>query len=679
MTRTAPILRPLDPRLTPTAEVEPNDTYATANFVAVTPGDVLAGAWTSVTGILTTPNDTDIFRVNLTAASAFFADLDTAGTPDTVLDIFDATGQNLFASNDQGYDFRGFTPPAVGTPGAPANDPAVIVDLPAGDYAVRVRAYNAAGVGSYTLRLLVDPTTTVAPPALASLPGAPHTVHLDFDGHAATDDFGTYIAAAYDLTGNPTLWTPAERLAAYHLWRVVADDFAPLNVNITTTAPAAFGDGDFRVVLTSSSPTIINRPTTSTTAVTVGSLTTPAANVGFVFAGNFGDYLGGVSGRAVAAPLELAGASSYVVARAAGLKHYGAANSQPGGLLQVPDTGLNRETWRAGSTHSGEPPVVAQNDLNLLAAQFGWRPDDHGDTPATATVLTGALPQSIGGVIGDPANDRDVIRFHADALGTVFIRGTVDNFAGNADLKLRVLDAAGKVLAFNDPPQTFNAFVGASLPGAGDYFLEVSASAAPGQAGAYLLQFEYQNLPLPPRVGSVTINGGGVQRSFVTEAVVTFDSEVNLPTKLADAFVLSRNGPGLPVGPVALTAQLVSAGPQTAVRLTFGGPLTDGGSLTDGAYTLLVLAGQVTDNFGQQLDGNADFLPGGDHVAAVHRLFGDLDGDRKVSFVDFLAFRNAFGTVLGKPEYQPLFDFDADGVIGFEDFLAFRARFGVAV
>ncbi len=55
---------------------------------------------------------------------------------------------------------------------------------------------------------------------------------------------------------------------------------------------------------------------------------------------------------------------------------------------------------------------------------------------------------------------------------------------------------------------------------------------------------------------------------------------------------------------------------------------------------------------------------------------GDLNGDRKVDFLDFVGFTSAFESRAGETLYDEKSDLDKDGEIGFLDFLAFAKLFG---
>ncbi len=74
---------------------------------------------------------------------------------------------------------------------------------------------------------------------------------------------------------------------------------------------------------------------------------------------------------------------------------------------------------------------------------------------------------------------------------------------------------------------------------------------------------------------------------------------------------------------------------------------------------------------GGALDGDGNGVGGDNRIVALHRFFGDSNGDGAITAADFLQFRLAF-------QVQPvnsLFDFDGDGQVSGGDFLQFRLRF----
>jgi hypothetical protein len=187
----------------------------------------------------------------------------------------------------------------------------------------------------------------------------------------------------------------------------------------------------------------------------------------------------------------------------------------------------------------------------------------------------------------------------------------------------------------------------------------------------------YESQPL--RLTAVRVNDGSPQRSMVTSVTVTFNTVVALPLNPATAFSLTG-----PSGAIAVTVDLLqSTGTTTVARLKFAGPGVVAGSLPDGRYTLRVLATQVTDSFGQRLDGDGDSQPGGDYVSpgtvGLFRLFGDSDGNGVVDARDLFCFRQAFGSAAPDPAFPAYFDFDGSGAVDVPDLLRFRQAFGNAL
>ncbi|HTK75498.1 MAG TPA: dockerin type I domain-containing protein [Gemmataceae bacterium] len=61
----------------------------------------------------------------------------------------------------------------------------------------------------------------------------------------------------------------------------------------------------------------------------------------------------------------------------------------------------------------------------------------------------------------------------------------------------------------------------------------------------------------------------------------------------------------------------------------------------------------------------------------MHRLYGDVNGDKAVNGLDLAAFRTAFGAAAPDANYRSDLDFDGDGAINGTDLARYRNRFGV--
>ena len=97
-----------------------------------------------------------------------------------------------------------------------------------------------------------------------------------------------------------------------------------------------------------------------------------------------------------------------------------------------------------------------------------------------------------------------------------------------------------------------------------------------------------------------------------------------------------------------------------------------------GSYALTVLSSQVSAG-GVALDGDGNGTPGGDSVTALHRLYGDANGDRRVDNVDFFQLRGTFGLMTGQTGFLAFFDINGDGRVDNADFFQLRARFGTTL
>lgn len=178
----------------------------------------------------------------------------------------------------------------------------------------------------------------------------------------------------------------------------------------------------------------------------------------------------------------------------------------------------------------------------------------------------------------------------------------------------------------------------------------------------------------PPRIMSVDVNDGSVQRSLVKSVTLHFCEDVSFVGDMANAFQLERTGPNGTTGTVQVNA--VQSGKDVVLTFGQGGAIgTDpGASLIDGNYQLTLVANSILGSSGLALDGNNDRQPGGNYVFSFHRQFGDVNGDRIVSASDFAVFRLHYGTT-----NPSTFDFDGDGSVSAADFGQFRARYGITL
>ncbi len=166
-----------------------------------------------------------------------------------------------------------------------------------------------------------------------------------------------------------------------------------------------------------------------------------------------------------------------------------------------------------------------------------------------------------------------------------------------------------------------------------------------------------------PRWTGWMIQEGAAQRSMVTQVRVTFDDTVYSGAAGMTLFLTNRIT-GVPVS--AATAVLVGHGTGSWVW-TF--PSLTGGSLADGIYLAELDAETITD-----AAGNRVFLGAGT-TSTFHRLFGDVDGDRDVDFLDTFHYQRALNTSSGQNGFDRWFDVDSNGVIHGPDQVAFQKNY----
>ncbi|WOJ93375.1 PKD domain-containing protein [Congregibacter variabilis] len=316
---------------------------------------------------------------------------------------------------------------------------------------------------------------------LESKPTAPRTVYLDFDGHVTSGTAwngggGDITSPAYDRNGDPSFFTNSELTEIQAIWRLVAEDFAPFNVNVTTRdpGPAAIsrdgsGDGVFgtRVVFT------------------VDNFDGCGCG-GFAYLRAFDDtsdfykpafvFNRGVKGAGEAATHEAGhnlGLNHDGIS--GGAAYYGGHGSGSTGWAAIMGVGYNRSLvqWSSGEYNNA-------NNLedDLARMQVYGAPlveDDHGDSIGGASALESSrdgtqVSLAARGVV-HTRDDLDVFSLIAGA-GPLNLSLTPAPSAPNLDIEARLLDASGNELARSNPESALDAAISVNVA-AGEYFLVV--------------------------------------------------------------------------------------------------------------------------------------------------------------------------------------------------------------
>jgi hypothetical protein len=350
-------------------------------------------------------------------------------------------------------------------------------------------ALPSGGLSSATASLSVGPG---AVPQLSSFSQAPVKLFLQFAG-APLQNWGSYkpSAPAYDTDGDASTFSTTEVAQMREIWSRVAEKYSPFNVDVTTVDPGTYPVQQVARIVVGGDGAWAGGPYGGLSYVDGfrGSI----SNTGWVFPKNLGQGF----------PKYVAEAVAHESGHLFGLQHQSAyddtgakTNEYRGGRDRnapdptAPIMGFSyyaaRGLWSNGPSSLG--PNSLQSDMDIIAQTangFGYRADDHGNSPTAADLLdvVDGIAVSGAGII-ERASDVDVFRFQSDG-GLVQLRADVAPLGPMLDLKLSLADASGNVLAAADTA-SLGESVSATVA-AGDYFLSVASHGDYGDVGQYTI------------------------------------------------------------------------------------------------------------------------------------------------------------------------------------------------
>jgi hypothetical protein len=436
---------------------------------------------------------------------------------------------------------------------------------------------------------------SLAVPAFSSLPGASHTIYLDFDGHVTTGtswntyDFdgdgnvaehSTITSPAYNTDADALNFSAGELADVEDAWNRVAEDYFPFAVNVTTIDPGVealrkSGAGDtqwgIRVVVT---------------ADTEGSR---AGGIAWIDSFNWNSdtpaFVYNTGGRYAAE------AASHEAGHSLGLSHDGLT----GGPTYYSGHGSGETSWApimgvgyystvttwdrgeyAGSNNAGTGANYGKgpDDLAIIGSYngFGARPDDHADGLAGASPLAASGPALSGAGFIGTRSDVDAFSFVTGA-GAVSLTLTPFAPGPNVDLLARLYDASGALIATANPAATLGATLAADLA-AGQYFVTVDGTGVgnPGVSppsgytdyasiGRYSIRGTRVDAPATPTlaIGDVTV----LESAGVAVFSVTLVGDPSAPVTVAFATSDGTAIAGADYGATAGTLTFNTAGTQT--------------------------------------------------------------------------------------------------------------------
>jgi hypothetical protein len=366
-------------------------------------------------------------------------------------------------------------------------------------------------------------------PILNSYPSAKATIYMDFDGQYVE---GTTWNWSGPINAQPALLSEA---AITEIFNRVSEDYRIFNINITTDSTvyyAAPASQRTRVIVTPSYEWYGMAGGVSF----VGSFTWGDDTPAWVFSGLLNNNIKSV-----------AEAISHEAGHTLGLQHQSVwdgncnktAEYAPGqgsgeiGWAPIMGVGYykNLTTLFNGPNSTGCNNL--QNDIAIIAGntnKFGFRSDDHGNTPKDATKINfSGLGFSASGLINS-ATDKDVFSFNLASstnfsLNVIPVNVGTSDAGANVDIRVSLLNQFADTIGRYNPSDLLDAGVDSNL-NAGTYYIVVEGTGNTnliryGSVGAYTLTGSIGNL-LP--VHHLTLTGTGGNQHTLTWQYESDDS-----------------------------------------------------------------------------------------------------------------------------------------------------------
>ena len=323
-----------------------------------------------------------------------------------------------------------------------------------------------------------------------SNPGASNRLYLDFNSH----DEGTWAgdpnakSPAYDSDGNPNSFSNTELEEMREIFDVVAEDFLPFDVNVTTIEPSVWNSHDVRVVIGGNG--VWNGEFKY--GVSQMSFDEPSLpNVAWVFSENLIEASKILGGSVTTA---IGNTCSHEAGHIYGLWHYLSPNEDPQTIMYIGYQSVmaiwaNGEHWNNDFTIS----KGQQDEMEILHNKLGSRADDYQEEFISVPFDSNGNFY-IDGFIGN-TNDIDYFMFVAPGNGLINLKVDVPSF-GNLNSELSIFDLEGglsvsDLYVSDSPDDSFGANINCELIGGRTYYIQVKSTGEYGEVGSYKISASF--------------------------------------------------------------------------------------------------------------------------------------------------------------------------------------------
>ena len=438
---------------------------------------------------------------------------------------------------------------------------------------------------------LLEPRLNLAldVPIFSSLPGANHTIYLDFDGHVtsgtAWNNGATINSPAYSSDADTANFSASERSVIERTFSRVAEDFAPFQVNVTTVAPTV---DDLRNTGGTDAKWGVRVVVTRDVAFNCG-----CGGIAYI------DSFDWNSDTPVfvfnTSEIGVAEAASHEVGHSLGLSHDGTSSLS---YYQGHGLGTDSNYWSTimgvgyysdvsqwdkgeytGSNNGGTNANYNKgpDDLQIITNYngFGYKVDDHGNDALTASALT-AIGTTLSGVgLISTRTDMDYFKFNTSG-GSVTLNVTPAAVGANLDIEASLFNSTGVLVASSNPLQSLNASITMTLA-AGQYFLKIDGVGAGTPTAATPTGYtDYAS------IGAYSITGTAGAVSGDSLSIGATNASKNESNSGANAFTFTVSRSGDTTGTSTVNYAVAGSGSAPADALDFVGGVLPTGSVSFG-------------------------------------------------------------------------------------------------